>query len=212
MTMFILGLTGSIGMGKSVTARLFADEGVAVHDADAAVHRLYEGEAVAAVEAAFPGTTEGGKVDRAKLAARVLDDAAAIKQLEAIVHPLVRQSEKQFLAGAAGAPVVVLDIPLLFETGGQTRVDAVVVVSAPAEVQRTRVLARPGMTQAKLDAILAKQMPDSEKRARAHFVVDSSRGVDSARDQVRGILRAVAAAPGRRLGEPERAAKDEKRD
>jgi dephospho-CoA kinase len=212
MTMFILGLTGSIGMGKSVTARLFVNEGLPVHDADAAVHSLYEGQAVEAVEAAFPGTTEGGKVDRAKLAARVLDDAAAIKQLEAIVHPLVRQSEKQFLASAAGAPVVVLDIPLLFETGGQTRVDAVVVVSAPAEVQRTRVLARPGMTLAKLDAILAKQTPDSEKRARAHFVVDSSRGVDSARDQVRGILRAVAAAPGRRMGERERAAKDEKRD
>jgi dephospho-CoA kinase len=210
MTMFILGLTGSIGMGKSVTARLFADAGVPVHDADAAVHRLYEGEAVAAIEAAFPGTTSGGQVDRAKLAARVLDDAAAIKQVEQIVHPLVRQLEQQFLAGAAGAPVVVLDIPLLFETGGEARVDAVVVVSAPAEVQRARVLARPGMTQAKLDAILAKQMPDSEKRARAHFVVDSSRGVDSARDQVRGILRAVAAAPGRRMTERERTAKDER--
>jgi dephospho-CoA kinase len=210
--MFILGLTGSIGMGKTVTARLFADEGVPVHDADAAVHRLYEGEAVAPVETAFPGTTQDGKVDRAKLAARVLDDAAAIKELEAIVHPLVRQSERRFLAAAAGAPVVVLDIPLLFETGGDGRVDAVVVVSAPAEVQRARVLARPDMTQAKLNAILAKQMPDSEKRARAHFVVDSSRGVDSARDQVRGILRAVAAAPGRRMTERERATKDEKRD
>jgi dephospho-CoA kinase len=206
--MFILGLTGSIGMGKTVTARLFAEEGVPVHDADATVHRLYEGEAVAAVEGAFPGTTQGGKVDRTKLAARVLDDAAAIKQLEEIVHPLVRKSEAEFLARAAGAPVVVLDIPLLFETGGDGRVDAVVVVSAPAEVQRTRVLARTGMTQAKLDAILAKQMPDSEKRARAHFVVDSSRGVDSARDQVRGILRAVAAAPGRRMMERERATKD----
>jgi dephospho-CoA kinase len=210
--MFILGLTGSIGMGKTVTARLFAEEGVPVHDADAAVHGLYEGEAVAPVEAAFPGTTQDGKVDRAKLAARVLDDAAAIKQLEAIVHPLVRQSERRFLAAAAGAPVVVLDIPLLFETGGEARVDAVVVVSAPGEVQRARVLARPGMTEAKLDAILAKQMPDSEKRARAHFVVDSSRGLDSARDQVRGILRAVAAAPGRRMTERERATKDEKRD
>jgi dephospho-CoA kinase len=132
------------------------------------------------------------------LAARVLDDEAAIKRLEAIVHPLVRQSEARFLAQAAGAPVVVLDIPLLFETGGDARVDAVVVVSASAEVQRARVLARPGMTPAKLDAILAKQMRDSEKRARAHFVVDSGRGVDSARAQVRGILRAVAGCPGRR--------------
>jgi dephospho-CoA kinase len=202
--MFILGLTGSIGMGKTVTARLFAEEGVPVHDADAAVHRLYEGEAVAAVEAVFPGTTHDGKVDRAKLAARVLDDAAAIKRLEAIVHPLVRQSETQFLVGAAGAPVVVLDIPLLFETDGDARVDAVVVVSAPAEVQRARVLARPGMTPAKLDAILAKQTPDSDKRKRAHFVVDSSRGVDSARAQVRGILRAVAAAPGRQKPEARR--------
>jgi dephospho-CoA kinase len=198
--MFILGLTGSIGMGKSTAGRLFAEAGVPVHDADAAVHRLYDGEAVAAIEAAFPGTTSAGKVDRAKLAARVLDDAAAIKRLEAIVHPLVRQSEDRFLAEAAsrGARVVVLDIPLLFETGGEERVDAVVVVSAPAEAQRTRALDRPGMTPAKLDAILQKQMPDSEKRARAHFVVDSSRAIDSTRAQVRGILRAVAALPGRR--------------
>jgi dephospho-CoA kinase len=197
--MFILGLTGSISMGKSVTANLFAEAGVPVHDADAAVHRLYEGEATTAVEAAFPGTTVDGKVDRAKLAARVLDDAAAIKQLEAIVHPLVREAERRFLAQAAakGARLVVLDIPLLFETGGDQRVDAVVVVSAPAEIQRARALARPGMTAAKLDAILQKQMPDAEKRARAHFIVDSSRGIDSARAQVHGILRAVAALPGR---------------
>jgi dephospho-CoA kinase len=197
--MFVLGLTGSIGMGKTTTARLFADAGVPVHDADAAVHRLYEHEAVAAIEAAFPGTTDAGTVDRAKLAARVLDDEAAIKRLEAIVHPLVRESETRFLATAAaqGARIVVLDIPLLFETGGEARVDAVVVVSAPAEVQRARVLARSGMTAAKLDAILAKQVPDSDKRARAHFVVDSARGVDSARVQVRGILRAVASLSGR---------------
>jgi dephospho-CoA kinase len=201
--MFILGLTGSIGMGKTVTAQLFAEAGVPVHDADAAVHRLYEDAAVAAIEAAFPGTTAAGKVDRAKLAARVLDDEAAIKRLEAIVHPLVRESETRFLAAAAaqGARLVVLDIPLLFETGGEARVDAVVVVSAPAEVQRARVLARPGMTPAKLDAILAKQVPDSDKRERAHFVVDSARGVDSARAQVRGILRAMAALPGRRTTE-----------
>jgi dephospho-CoA kinase len=197
--MFILGLTGSIGMGKSTTSLLFAEAGVPVHDADAAVHRLYEGEAVAAVESAFPGTTVGGRVDRDRLAARVLDDAAAIKRLEAIVHPLVRAAEERFLAEAAsrGARVVLLDIPLLFETGGDARVDAVVVVSAGADLQRLRALSRPGMTEAKLQAILQKQMPDSEKRARAHFLVDSSRGIDSARAQVRGILRAAAALPGR---------------
>ena len=197
--MFILGLTGSISMGKSTTARLFAEAGVPVHDADAAVHRLYDGEATPAIEAAFPGTTAGGKVDRQKLAARVLDDAAAIKRLEEIVHPLVRESEQRFLAASAAqaARVVVLDIPLLFETGSDARVDAVVVVSAPPEVQRARALERPGMTAAKLGAIMAKQMADSEKRARAHFVVDSSRGIDSARAQVHGILRAVASLPGR---------------
>jgi dephospho-CoA kinase len=197
--MFILGLTGSIGMGKSVTARLFAESGIPVHDADAAVHRLYEGEAAAGIEAAFAGTTHDGRVDRERLASRVLEDTAAIKRLEAIVHPLVRKSEAEFLvaAHAGGARTVLLDIPLLFETGGETRVDAVVVVSAPPEVQRARALARPGMTPAKLAAILAKQMPDSEKRARAHFMVDSSRGIDSARAQVRGILRAVAFLPGR---------------
>jgi dephospho-CoA kinase len=197
--MFILGLTGSIGMGKSTTARLFAEAGVPVHDADAAVHRLYENEAVAAIEAAFPGTTHAGKVDRGKLGARVLDDAAALERLEQIVHPLVRESEVRFLAGAAaaGARVVVLDIPLLFETGGEARVDAAVVVSATPELQRARALERPGMTPAKLDAIMGKQMPDSEKRARAHFIVDSSRGIDSARAQIHGILRAMAALPGR---------------
>jgi dephospho-CoA kinase len=200
--MFILGLTGSIGMGKSVTARLFAEAGIPVHDADAAVHRLYEGEAIAAIEATFPGTTGDGRVDRQKLAARVFDDPAAIKHLEGIVHPLVRKSEVDFLdrVRAAGARTVALDIPLLFETGGDARVDAVVVVSAPPDVQRARVLARPGMTPAKLEAILRKQIPDSDKRARAHFVVDSSRGVDSARTQVHGILRALAAVPGRPIG------------
>jgi dephospho-CoA kinase len=197
--MFVLGLTGSIGMGKSTAARFFAEAGVPVHDADGAVHRLYEGEAAAAIEAAFPGTTACGKVDRAKLAERVLEDTAAIRRLEAIIHPLVRQSEAKFLAAAAerGEPLVVLDIPLLFETGGETRVDAVVVVSAGPEAQRSRVLGRPGMTEAKLEAIVAKQMPDAEKCRRAHFVVDSSGGLDSARAQVRGILRAVAGLPGR---------------
>ena len=178
--MIILGLTGSLGMGKSTTARLFAEEGVPVHDSDAAVHRLYEGEAAPAIEAAFPGTTADGKVDRAKLGARVLGDAAALARLEAIVHPLVRASADRFVAEARapGRPVVVLDIPLLFETGGEDRVDAVVVVSAPPEVQRARVLERPGMTPEKFSAILAKQLPDAEKRARADFVVDSSQGIE----------------------------------
>jgi dephospho-CoA kinase len=198
--MFILGLTGSLGMGKSTTARFFAEEGVPVHDADAVVHRLYDGEAAAAIEAGFPGTTVGGKVDRDKLAARVLGDAAALKRLEAIVHPLVQEAERRLLAEAQarGEKVAVLDIPLLFETGGQDRVDAVVVVSAPPEVQRLRALERPGMTVDKLDAILAKQMPDHEKQRRADFVVDTSRGFEAARDQVRAILDAVATMPKRR--------------
>jgi dephospho-CoA kinase len=198
--MFILGLTGSLGMGKSTTARFFAEEGVPVHDADAVVHRLYDGEAAAAIEAAFPGTTVGGKVDRDKLAARVLGDAAALKRLEAIVHPLVQEAERRLLAEAQarGEKVAVLDIPLLFETGGQDRVDAVVVVSAPPEVQRSRALERPGMTVDKLDAILAKQMPDHEKQRRADFVVDTSRGFEAARAQVRAILDAVATMPKRR--------------
>ena len=192
--MFVLGLTGSLGMGKSTTARFFAEASVPVHDADAVVHRLYEGEAVAAIEAAFPGTTADGRVDRTRLAARVLGDAAALKRLEAIVHPLVRKAEQQLLeeAQAHGEPIAVLDIPLLFETGGDRRVDAVVVVTAPPEVQRARVLERPGMTMEKLDSILAKQIPDEEKRRRADFVVDTSQGFEAARAQVRAILAAVA--------------------
>lgn len=198
--MFILGLTGSVGMGKSVTARFFAEQGVPVHDADAVVHRLYEGEAAAAIEAAFPGATAGEKVDRDKLAARVLGDSAALKRLEAIVHPLVQEAERRLLAEAEarGEKVAVLDIPLLFETGGDKRVDAVVVVSAPREVQWSRVLERPGMTVEKLEAILAKQMPDDEKRRRADFVVDTSRGFEAARADVRAILDAVATMPKRR--------------
>ncbi|MGE5781145.1 MAG: dephospho-CoA kinase [Hyphomicrobiales bacterium] len=198
--MFILGLTGSLGMGKSTTARFFAEEGVPVHDADAVVHRLYDGEAAAAIEAAFPGTTASGKVDRDKLAARVLGDSAALKRLEAIVHPLVQEAERRLLAEAEarGEKVAVLDIPLLFETGGEKRVDAVVVVSAPPDVQRSRALERPGMTVDKLDAILAKQMPDDEKRRRADFVVDTSRGFEAARADVRAILDAVATMPNRR--------------
>jgi dephospho-CoA kinase len=198
--MFVLGLTGSLGMGKSTTARFFAEEGVPVHDADAVVHRLYDGEAAAAIEAAFPGTTTAGKVDREKLATRVLGDSAALKRLEEIVHPLVQEAERRLLAEAEarGEKVVVLDIPLLFETGGEERVDAVVVVSAPADVQRSRALERPGMTVDKLDAILAKQMPDNEKRRRADFVVDTSRGFAAARAEVRAILDAVATMPKRR--------------
>jgi dephospho-CoA kinase len=192
--MFILGLTGSLGMGKSTTAGFFAEAGVPVHDADAVVHRLYEGEAAAAIEAAFPGATAAGKVDRLKLAAQVLDDPEALRRLEAIVHPLVREAETRFLADTAarGAKVAVLDIPLLLETGGDQRVDAIVVVSAPSDTQRRRVLERPGMTPEKLDAILARQMADGEKRRHADFVVDTSRGFEAAREQVKEILRAVA--------------------
>jgi dephospho-CoA kinase len=195
--MIILGLTGSIGMGKSTVADFFADEGVPVHDADAAVHRLYEGAAVLAIEAAFPGTTVDGKVDRGRLAARVLDDSAALKRLEAIVHPLVRREEERFLAeaAAAGAKIVVLNIPLLFETGGDKRCDAVVVVSAPAATQRERVIGRPGMTEAKLASLIAKQLPDAEKRRRADFIVDTSTDFDSTRAQVRAILQTVANRP-----------------
>jgi dephospho-CoA kinase len=193
VSMFILGLTGSLGMGKSTTAKFFAEEGVPVHDADAAVHRLYESEAVPLIEAAFPGTTAGGKVDRDKLAKRALGDAAAIRKLEEIVHPLVRASEQRFLAEAErqGAKVAVLDIPLLFETKGDERCDAVVVVSAPAEMQRQRAFERPGMSEEKFQAMLAKQMPDAEKRARADFIVDSGQGFEHARAQVRDILARV---------------------
>ena len=198
--MFVLGLTGSLGMGKSTTARFFAEAGIPVHDADAVVHRLYESEAVPAIEAAFPGATAGGIVDRVKLAARVVNDPTALKRLEDIVHPLVHEAEQRLLADAQGKgeQIVVLDIPLLFETGGDRRVDAVVVVSAPPEVQKARILERPGMTVEKLESILARQIPDAEKRRRADFVVDTSRGFESARAQVRAILDAVARMPTRR--------------
>jgi dephospho-CoA kinase len=196
----VIGLTGSLGMGKSTTARFFAEAGVPVHDADAAVHRLYRGDAVEPIEAAFPGTTAAGEVDREKLARRVLGDAVALARLEAIVHPMVRREEERFLAAAeeAGASAAVLDIPLLFETGGDQRVDVVVVVSAPPDIQRARAFERPGMTEEKFRALLAKQMSDEEKRRRADFVVDSSTGYDSARAQVHAILQAVKAMPKRR--------------
>jgi dephospho-CoA kinase len=198
---FVLGLTGSIGMGKSATASIFRRLGVPVHDADAAVHDLYRGEAAAAIGEAFPGTVADGVVDRAKLGAAVLGKQEELKRLEAIVHPLVRARRDVFLASAvrAGAPLAVLDIPLLFETGGDRECDAVLVVTAPAEVQRERVLARPGMTEEKLDAILAKQQPDAEKRAQAHFLVDTSRGFASAEAQVASILACLAGRPGRVL-------------
>jgi len=200
--MFILGLTGSIGMGKSTTAGFFRAAGAPLHDSDAVVHRLYQGEAVASVEAAFPGVAVDGRIDRARLSAQLVGRPDAIKQLESIVHPLVRAATQRFIAEQAAhhARVIVLDIPLLLETGGEKNVDAVVVVSAPADVQRARVLSRPGMAADKFDALLARQMSDAEKRARAHFVVDSSRSFDSARAQVHGILRAVASLPGRRIG------------
>jgi len=191
---YVLGLTGSLGMGKTTAARYFAEAGVPVHDSDAVVHALYEGKAVPAIERAFPGSTSGGKVDRAKLAAMVLNDPAALARLEAIVHPLVSESTDEFLADAKakGVPVVVLDVPLLFEVGTDRRCDAVVVVSAPPEVQRQRVLERPGMTAQKFAAILGKQLPDAEKRRRADFIVDSSKDFEHGRAQVRDILRAVA--------------------
>jgi dephospho-CoA kinase len=198
--MRIIGLTGSIGMGKSTTMQLFAEQGVPVYDADAAVHAVYSGEAVPVVEAAFPGTTADGKVDRQKLSARVLGNPEALKKLEQIVHPMLGAHRLKFLADAekAAAPIVVMDVPLLFETGGEKRVDAVVVVSAPTDIQRTRVLARENMTQEKLDAILARQTPDAEKRKRADFVVDTSAGLDPVRARIGDILAEVAKMPIRR--------------
>ncbi|MGE5502463.1 MAG: dephospho-CoA kinase [Ignavibacteriales bacterium] len=190
--MIVVGLTGSIGMGKSTTAAMFRDEGVPVYDADAAVHEIYApgGAAVAPIEAAFPGTTGPNGVDRAKLSARVVGHPEELKRLESIVHPLIAESRARFFADAQakGADIVVLDIPLLFETGGEKAMNAIVVVSAPAEVQRSRVLGREGMDEAKLDAILARQMKNEEKCARAHFVVDTGKGLDHARAQVRDIL------------------------
>ena len=197
--MIIIGLTGSIGMGKSTTAAMFEAEGVPVYDADAEVRAVYApgGAAVGPVEAAFPGVVKDGAVDRAALSAQVVGDNAAMDRLNRIVHPLLGAGRRDFFAkaAAAGAQIVVLDIPLLFETGGERNVDAVVVVSAPAEVQRARVLAREGMDEAKLDGILARQMADAEKRARAHYVVDTGQGLEHARSQVRDILAALRKRP-----------------
>jgi len=191
--MIVIGLTGSIGMGKSTTAKMFAEEGVPVHDSDEAVHRLYAGPAMPLVEAAFPGVTVDGKIDRTILGAKVLGNPAAMKTLEGIIHPLVRADANEFLRRNrdAGAQLAVLDIPLLFETGGRDRVDKVVVVTAPADVQRERVLARPGMTVEKFEAILARQVPDVEKRRQADYIVDTGQGMDPARGAVREIVAAL---------------------
>ncbi len=198
--MIVLGLTGSIGMGKSTTAKLFAEAGVPVYDADAAVHRIYEGEAAPAIEAAFPGTTADGKVDRNRLSEKVVHDPAAMKRLEQVVHPMLGASRQKFLEEAeqSGAPVAVVDVPLLFETGGEKRVDAVVVVTTTPKIQRQRILARDNMTGKKLEAILARQLPDAEKRKRADFVVDTSHGLDSVRARIRDILDQAAKMPRRR--------------
>jgi dephospho-CoA kinase len=198
--MRILGLTGSIGMGKSTTAMLFAEAGAPVYDADATVHKIYEGEAASAIEAAFPCTTVGGKVDRSRLSAQVVHDPAAITRLEQIVHPMLRAHHRKFLDDAerAGAPVAVVDVPLLFETGGDKRVDAVVVVTTSPEIQRERILARGTMTNEALNALLARQMPDAEKRKRADFVVDTSHGLDPVRARIRDILDQVVKMPLRR--------------
>jgi dephospho-CoA kinase len=192
--MLVLGLTGSVGMGKSTVAAMFAEKGVATFDADATVHALYRGAAVPLVEAAFPGTLVDGAIDRKKLADKVIDNPPAMAKLEAIVHPLVRQAEKSFRARTAGEGrrTALLDIPLLLETGGESRVDAVVLVSAAPEIQEARVLARPGMTRERLDAILKRQMPDDEKRRRAHFIVDTGGDFAETRRQVADVLRAVA--------------------
>lgn len=198
--MLLIGLTGSIGMGKSETARMFVRLGLPVYDADAAVHALYakDGAAVAPIEAAFPGVARDGTVDRTALSALVLNDKDAMRRLETIIHPLVGQAQLDFLhtADAAKANMVVLDIPLLFETGGEARVDVTIVVSAPEDVQRARVLARPGMTEQKFEAIRAKQKPDAEKRAKADFVVETGLGLDHAFAQISAVVAALRGRQG----------------
>ena len=204
--MIVLGLTGSIGMGKSTTARMFAEAGAWVHDADETVHRLYAkgGAAVGPVGAAFPAAIKDGAVDRAALAAELAKDPGALQRLEAIVHPLVAASRDEFLAQAreAGAAVVVLDVPLLFETGGHLALDAVVVASAPAEAQRARVMTRPGMTEDRLETLISRQVPDADKRDRADFIVDTGQGLDQARAQVRQIIATVTHPAWRSLAGP----------
>lgn len=196
--MIIVGLTGSIGMGKSTTAQMFREFGVPVNDADEVVHALYRGEAVAPVEAAFPGTTKDGSVDRAELSRQLMAAPHRLPELEAIVHPLVRKKEQKFLArhAAVGAPFVILDIPLLFETGAEKRLDRIAVVTCSAELQRERVLKRPGMTEEKFAMILARQVPDSEKRKRADYIIDTSDSFDVTRQQVKAIVDELAASNG----------------
>ncbi|HEX8302127.1 dephospho-CoA kinase [Sphingomonas sp.] len=196
--MIILGLTGSIGMGKSTVARMFEDAGIPVFDADAEVHRLQGpgGALVGTIEAAFPGTTSSEGVNRVALGEAVIGNAQAFARLEALVHPAVAQSRAAFLAANQRAPLVVLDIPLLFETGGWEKADKVAVVSAPAEVQRARVLARPGMTGARFEAILAKQLPDAEKRARADFVIDTGEPLEATRAQIDRLIACLAGPRG----------------
>ena len=194
MTVF-LGLTGSIGMGKSTTAQIFRDHDIPVYDSDATVHQLYSGKAVPLVEAAFPGTAVSGKIDRARLSQQVVGNEAAMKKLEKIVHPLVRAEELAFRQSTieSEALLAVLDIPLLFETGGDSRVDGIIVVTAPPSVQRQRVLERPEMDEEKFKKILARQVPDFEKREKADFIIDTSKGMDSARRRVKEIIRQIEA-------------------
>lgn len=191
--MIVLGLTGSIGMGKSTTAGLFAEAGIPVHDADRTVHELYRGEAVEAVGTLFPGVIENGEISRQRLAAELARNPAHFPKLEAIVHPLVRRKEMEFLAAhrASGTPLVLLDIPLLFESGGEARVDKVVVVTCDPALQRERVLARPGMTVDKFELILSRQVPDDEKRRRADYSVDTGHGLEPARRQVAEIIQSL---------------------
>jgi dephospho-CoA kinase len=200
--MLIIGLTGSIGMGKSTASERFRFHGCPVIDADAEVHKLYTGAAVAPIEAAFPGTTVNGQVDRAKLSAALMADPSGFKRLELIVHPLVQAAEKALLQQAAksGAAFAVLEVPLLFETKGHERCDVTVVVSAPAAMQRARVLARPGMTAEKLDAILARQLPDAEKRARADFVVDTGGVIPDTQAQIDAVVAQLKARPAAKEG------------
>ncbi len=188
--MITIGLTGSIGMGKSTVARMFADEGVPVFDADAVVHRLQgpEGAMVGVIERHFPGTTGVGGVDRTSLSERVLGDERALQKLEELIHPAVAHEREAFLAEHVDAPLVLLDIPLLFEKGAWREMDRIVVVSAPAEIQRQRVLARPGITEEKFERILALQTPDAQKRERADFVIDTGTGMDATRAAVRRII------------------------
>ena len=202
--MLVVGLTGSIGMGKSTTLAMFRDQGVPVHSADESVHRLYSGEAAPLIETAFPGSVDHGTVNRERLAKLVLNNPESLERLESIVHPLVRKEEIAFLENArkSGAPFAVIDIPLLYETGGESRIEKVIVVTAPDQVQRQRVMARPGMTGEKFKAIIDRQMPDAEKRRRADFVIDTGQGLGPARQAVHEIMRTLTASVNRQARNP----------